>query len=333
MNGVPRRRLVRHALGCRGCAAAVAIAVGYARAVERAVRRSATVVAVAGSWSRGVVVLRSGGERWWWRWAAVGPHLQLAGPGLLERWHGALAVSVLLALSSCVRCTVRCSLVALGTGALALSAAALATATTVALLVAWRATRCGLTGSARGRWCSSALAALAWSSWSRWNARDESRWWRRRASVQVHLLEQQVGAGVGEVRERAMHLQDGDHMAELAVEAAKKSEDHLAIADGVAKLREGRSHGLQLATIVGDAHGVLAEIAELRLQEKGARLLLAKELIFEVRSRLTCPALLDHEGLLEVAGDGGEDPGEHDAVHLDPNGALGQRDVVEDVRG
>jgi hypothetical protein len=85
--------------------------------------------------------------------------------------------------------------------------------------------------------------------------------------LEVHFLEQQVRAGVGERRERTMHLQDGHHVAKLAIEAAQQGEDHLTVTDGVAELGEGRGHGLQRAAVVGDGHGVLAKVPELCLQE------------------------------------------------------------------
>jgi hypothetical protein len=71
-------------------------------------------------------------------------------------------------------------------------------------------------------------------------------------------------------------------VVELATESAKKREHDLAVTDGIAELAEGRSHGLQLAAVVGDHHGVLAEVAELRLQEMCTRLLLPEEFIVEI---------------------------------------------------
>lgn len=87
-------------------------------------------------------------------------------------------------------------------------------------------------------------------------------------------------------------------MTEFTVEAAEEGEDHLAITDGVTELGQRRRHCLQLATIVGDVHGVLTKIAELRLQQESPRLLLPEEFFFEVAPCLACVALADHEGLL-----------------------------------
>jgi hypothetical protein len=117
-----------------------------------------------------------------------------------------------------------------------LVAAALATPAPVAL-AGRLPTR--LAHAGRGR----ALAGV-WSS-RRWLCRgDEGRGRRRRPSVDVDFLEQEVGARLGERRERAMHLQDRHHVAILATEATQESEHHLAIADGVAEFGEGRRHGL-----------------------------------------------------------------------------------------
>jgi predicted N-formylglutamate amidohydrolase len=85
-----------------------------------------------------------------------------------------------------------------------------------------------------------------------------------------------------------VHLEDGHHVAELTAEAAKERQHHLAIADGVAELSEGCSHGLEATAVVGDAQRLLTKIAELRLEEKSTRLLLAEEFILEVAPCIAC---------------------------------------------
>jgi hypothetical protein len=107
-----------------------------------------------------------------------------------------------------------------------------------------------------------------------------------------------MSAGLGERRKRTMHLKNSHHVTEFTVEAAKERKDHLPIADGVTELGEGGGHGLERAAEVGDGHGVLTEVAELRLQEESPRLLLPEKFVLEVAPRLAGVALADHEGLL-----------------------------------
>ena len=90
-------------------------------------------------------------------------------------------------------------------------------------------------------------------------------------------------------------------MAELAVEAAEEREHHLAIADGVTELGEGCSHGLEAATVVGDAQRLLTKIAELCFEEKSTSLLLSEKLILQVAPCSTCRTLAYHQRLLQIA--------------------------------
>ena len=75
-----------------------------------------------------------------------------------------------------------------------------------------------------------------------------------------------------------MHLEDRHHVAELAVEPAKKGEHHLAVTNRITELGKRCSHGLQFAAVVGDRHGVLTEVAELSLKEKCMGLSVVDEL-------------------------------------------------------
>jgi hypothetical protein len=128
-----------------------------------------------------------------------------------------------------------------------------------------------------------------------------------------------------------VHLEDGHHVAELAAEAAEEREHHLAITDGITELCEGCNHGLKTAAVVGDAQRLLTKIAELRLEEKGTRLLLAEEFILEVAPCIACWTLAHHQGLLQVTGDGAVDPCEDVAVRLDLGRARGEGLILENV--
>ena len=74
-----------------------------------------------------------------------------------------------------------------------------------------------------------------------------------------------------------MHLEDGDHVAELVIEATEKREDELSIADRIAVLGKRGGHRLETAAIVGDVQRTLTEVSKLRLEEERARFAMAKE--------------------------------------------------------
>ena len=87
-------------------------------------------------------------------------------------------------------------------------------------------------------------------------------------------------------------------MAELATQTTEEHEHQLPIADGVAELDERGGHRLETATVIGDAQGVLAEVAELRFEEERVGLPLAEELVLEVAPGTASGSLPHHQGLL-----------------------------------
>jgi hypothetical protein len=100
--------------------------------------------------------------------------------------------------------------------------------------------------------------------------------WRREQRVvrapnlDLHFLQSEVCPGLRKGRERAMHLEDGHHVAKLTVQATVKREHHLPIADWVVELGEGGGHRLEAVTVVGDVQGTWAEVAKLSLEEERA---------------------------------------------------------------
>jgi hypothetical protein len=128
-----------------------------------------------------------------------------------------------------------------------------------------------------------------------------------------------------------VHLEDGHHVAELAAEAAEEREHHLPIPDGVAELGKGSRHGLELAAVVGDAQGLLSEVAEFRLEQERPGLLLAEELVLKIAPRPASGTLPQHQGLLQVAGDSAVDPHQDTTVGLNPCRARREGFVLKDV--
>ena len=120
-------------------------------------------------------------------------------------------------------------------------------------------------------------------------------------------------------------------MAELATQATEEREHQLPVADGVAELGKRGGHRLETATVVSDAQGVLAEVAELRFEEERAGLPLAEELILEVAPVPTSGSLPHHQGLLQIVGDSAIDPRQDDAICLHPCRARGEGLIFENV--
>jgi hypothetical protein len=128
-----------------------------------------------------------------------------------------------------------------------------------------------------------------------------------------------------------VHLEDGHHLAELTAEAAKEREHHLPIVDGIAELGKGSRHRFELAAVVGDSQGLLAEVAEFCFEQKRPRLPLAEELVLEVAPRPASGALSHHQRLLQVTGDGAVDPCQDAAIGLNPCRARRERFIFKDV--
>jgi hypothetical protein len=120
-------------------------------------------------------------------------------------------------------------------------------------------------------------------------------------------------------------------VAELTAEAAKEREHHLPIADGIAELGKGSRHRFELAAVVGDAQGLLAEVAEFCFEQKRPRLPLAEELVLEVAPRPASGALPHHQRLLQVAENGAVDPCQDAAIGLNPCRARRERFIFKDV--
>jgi hypothetical protein len=160
---------------------------------------------------------------------------------------------------------------------------------------------------------------------------EESRGWRGRPGLDLHFLQSEVCPGLRKGRERAMHLEDGHHVAKLTFQATEKREHHLPIADWVAELGEGGGHRLEVAIVVGDVQGTLAEVAKLCLEEECAGLLLAEELVLEIAPGAMSGELSQHQRLLQVVGDGAINPCQDDAVRLYPGRAIGEGLVLENV--
>lgn len=122
-------------------------------------------------------------------------------------------------------------------------------------------------------------------------------------------------------------------MAKFLKQTIEGGEDERPVLDRFAEVAEHVSHGFQLAAEIGNIKVTLLEGVEVGGEGDGAVLTVAQELKFQ-----GCP---DQAGggvggqhlLEEVSGDGPVQPGEDDAVHLLPVGAVREVVVGEDVVG
>lgn len=76
-------------------------------------------------------------------------------------------------------------------------------------------------------------------------------------------------------------LDQGGHVGEPLVEAAKNVEDEVAVTDGLAKITEAIGHALHTAAVFVGAEITLHERAKLDVEEKGAGLSIADELLLK----------------------------------------------------
>jgi len=95
---------------------------------------------------------------------------------------------------------------------------------------------------------------------------------------------------------------------ELLIKAADESEHERAIGDLLTKGTKISSHALQFAAVVDDVEVALLDVAELLVEDEGARLPVPKELGFngEPSSASADPTIQHSVG--EVVGEGAEDP-------------------------
>jgi hypothetical protein len=103
----------------------------------------------------------------------------------------------------------------------------------------------------------------------------------------------------------------------------------------LAEVTEVVSHSLHPAAVVINAQITLYEEPKLCVEVEGARLAVAEELLLEGNPKLVSGAVAatvaDTGGLLEVNGDGTEQPRQDHIVHLAPVGVIEGRSVGEDV--
>ena len=117
----------------------------------------------------------------------------------------------------------------------------------------------------------------------------------------------------------------------LNIEAADESEHERAIGDLLTKGTKISSHALQFAAVVDDVEVALLDVAELLVEDEGARLPVPKELGFngEPSSASADPTIQHSVG--EVGGEGAEDPRLDHAVHAHPVRRGGEGGVAEDM--
>jgi hypothetical protein len=99
----------------------------------------------------------------------------------------------------------------------------------------------------------------------------------------------------------------------------------------LADVAEVVSHLLHLAAVVVDAQITLHEESKLGVEVKGVSLTVAEELLLEGNPELLSSVVAVASGLLEVNGDGVEQPQQDHAVHPTPMGVVEGRSVRGDM--
>lgn len=91
----------------------------------------------------------------------------------------------------------------------------------------------------------------------------------------------EVGANVGEARQRATALDERGHVGELLVEAMQDLEDKGVVKNGLAQVTQRIGHALHLTAILGDVKISLDKSMELDIEDNGTSLLVADKLLLE----------------------------------------------------
>jgi hypothetical protein len=133
-------------------------------------------------------------------------------------------------------------------------------------------------------------------------------------------------------RKRSLTGNKPRHELEMLVETPQDVQHKRAVLNGFTKVGESVDHALHLAAVLVDGEGAFGEVAELGVEEHGARLAIVEELLFQTEPRSPSGdtvALVDD--VREVGGDGVEDPGDDDEVHAGPGSVGEERRVTEDM--
>jgi len=104
------------------------------------------------------------------------------------------------------------------------------------------------------------------------------------------------------------------------VEATKEVEDERTIRDRLAEVTEGVRHALHLAAVLGDGKVALDEDSESGVEVESTSLAVAEELVLNGKPGLASGATALADDVLQLDGDGAEDPGEDNTVHPAPRG-------------
>ena len=127
----------------------------------------------------------------------------------------------------------------------------------------------------------------------------------------------------------------GDPCPQVAVAVVETRQD-IEYQDSVlhrpAEVVKSIGHALHPPAVLADREVPLREVAEGRIELESAGLGVAEELTLERQPNLTRGATVGPDDVLEVEGEGPEDPGQGDAVETLPRRGLSRdRHVKEDV--
>jgi hypothetical protein len=131
--------------------------------------------------------------------------------------------------------------------------------------------------------------------------------------------------------ERPGPLQVSLDVIVLLVQAPEDLENKGMVLHVLAEVVEVVSHPLHPAAVVVDAQIALDEEPKLCVEVEDVRLVVAEELLLKGNPKLLSGAVATASGLMEVDGDGAEQPRQDHAVHPAPVGVGEGRSIRGDV--
>jgi hypothetical protein len=126
-------------------------------------------------------------------------------------------------------------------------------------------------------------------------------------------------------------LQVGLDVIILLVQASEDVENKGTVLHVFVEVTELISHPLHPAAVVVDAQITLHEESKLCVKAEGARLTVVEELLLEGNPKLLSGVVAGASGLLEVDGDGAEQPRQDKTIHPALVGVVKGRSIGGDV--
>jgi hypothetical protein len=136
--------------------------------------------------------------------------------------------------------------------------------------------------------------------------------------VQLNLLKFEVVANGVNGGERLRPLDEDLHVIEPLVPTLYKVKNEVMIGDGLTQGTKVIGHALHPTTVVADIEISMLEGMEPGIELQNSRLTIAEELSLDRKPRLACSLCWLPNDLVEIGGEGVEDPGHINVVQSSP---------------